>query len=179
MGDTDQIRRGLIDDEQIMGDPLSDASLDGILAKYELERKDLNFRCPRGIIDRIADEIVDDWHKIGRALNISDAKLKSIMYDATNHLRSEDKAVATLDTWAEEYGSRATCLSLARVLYRNKKRSVVEILCEEVQRFKARRVKTRVTRAAANHHPRNDDQKGINLVSHAEYLLANFQRRKL
>lgn len=139
-----------------MGDPLSEASLDKILENYELERKDLEFKCPRGIIDRIAGEIVNDWHQIGRALNVSKTKLKSI-----NCPRPEDKAVAMLDTWAEECGRSATCLSLARALYRNKKRSVVEILCEEVQRFEETHVTTPVTHAAANHHP----QKGKNKTS--------------
>ena len=111
----------------------SNRSLDGILNKYELERKDLDFKCPPGTRDRVADELVDDWRKIGRTLNVSETKLKSIRHDNT-FPRPEDKASASLDAWAEEYGESATCLLLAKALYRHKKRNVLEILCKEVQR---------------------------------------------
>ena len=105
--------------------------MDSILEGFDLESKDLDFKCPRQIRDRIACEIIDDWYLIGRVLDVSDKRLKSIHYDIT--LTSpEEKAVALLDTWAEERGRAATCLKLAEALYNRRKMRIVEILCVEV-----------------------------------------------
>ena len=94
---------------------------------------DLNFECPREIRDRIADEITDEWYLLGRALDVSDTKLKSIRRDNST---PEEKAVDALDAWAEEYGSGATCLKLEEALKRHMKTGVREILYKEIIRFK-------------------------------------------
>ena len=96
---------------------------------------DLNFECPREIRDRIAGEIIDEWYSVGRALDVSDAKLKSIRRDTCNST-PEEKAIDVLDAWAEEHGSRATCLKLDEALKRRKSIRVREILYKEIIRFK-------------------------------------------
>lgn len=107
-------------------------SLDDVLARHEVKREDLDFNCPRMIRYRIAGELTGEWNLLGIELDISGSKLKSIHHD--NHLRGdEDKAVALLDVWAEEYGEDATCLKLAEALYSRKKRNIIEVLCREVK----------------------------------------------
>ena len=108
--------------------------MDGVLPR-NLERKDLDIICPRKIRNRIADEIIEEWDLVGRELDVSDKKLMSIRDDCALTL-PEKKAVAVLDAWAEEHGSRATCLKLAEALYRRKKMRVIEILCDEVTQMK-------------------------------------------
>ena len=73
--------------------------------------------------------------RVGRELDVSDKKLKSIRDDCALTL-PEKKAAAVLDAWAEEHGSGATCLKLAEALYRRKKIRVREILCDEVTQMK-------------------------------------------
>ena len=69
---------------------------------------------------------------VGRELDVSDKKLKSIRDDCALTL-PEKKAAAVLDAWAEEHGRGATCLKLVEALYRRKKTRVIEILCDEVK----------------------------------------------
>ena len=110
--------------------------MDGVLKQFDLERKDLDFRCPRNIRDRIAGELVANsgWYLVGRALNVSDKSLDAILSDNVNRPTPELKAVAALDAWDEEHGEReATCLKLADALHAHNKRSTLEILCEEVR----------------------------------------------
>ena len=108
--------------------------MEGVLPR-NLERKDLDIKCPRKIRDRIADNIIDEWYLVGRELDVSDQKLKLIHRDSSLTL-PEEKAVAVLDAWAEEHGSRATCLRLAEALYGRQKTRVIEILCDEVTQMK-------------------------------------------
>ena len=107
--------------------------MDSVLKRFDLERKLLDFRCPRNIRDRIAGELVGDWYLVVRTLNVSDSRLNSIR---DNHTlpKPEDKAVAALDAWGEEKGSEAICLKLAEALHKHKKTTTLEILCEEVNR---------------------------------------------
>ena len=90
-------------------------SLDDILARHDLERKDLLFKCPRKINALVAEATLGDkWNlSVGRALNVSETKLKDIHHDISG---PEDKAVATMDAWSTEYGERATCLKLIKAL---------------------------------------------------------------
>ena len=108
--------------------------MDGVLNKCSLERKDLDFKCTRKIILRIAGQIIDECYLIGRELDVTRQKLTSIRHDGSLTL-PEEKAVAVLDAWADEYGKGATCLKLAEALWRRKKTSVIEILCEEVAKM--------------------------------------------
>ena len=103
--------------------------MDHILNQYSLVRKDLDFKCTPKIIIRIAGRIIDEWYFIGRELDVTEKKLTSIR-DSSHS--PEEKAVAALDAWADEYGKEATCLKLAEALWRRKKTSVIEILCEKV-----------------------------------------------
>ena len=132
------------------------ASLGRVLNNHYLKRKELDFKCPRKIRDRIAGEIIDEWYLLGRKLGVSLKKLKSIRVVVS--LTPEEKAVAVLDAWAEEYGRRATCLKLARALYSRKKISVVEILCEKVRRRKSDESTSAGPRAALSHQP-SDNQR--------------------
>lgn len=109
------------------------ASLDKILDDRELTQSDLEFHCPRKTRDMVAEEIVDEWYLIGRALNVSESKLKSIRSDSKLS-GPEEKAVATMDAWADENGEQATILKLVEALYRRKKRSIIDSICREVQR---------------------------------------------
>ena len=108
--------------------------MDGVLPR-NLEREDLDIICQRKIRNRIADEIIGEWDLVGRELDVSDKKLKSIREDCALTL-PERKAIALLDAWAEEHGNGATCLKLAEALYRRKKTRVIEVLCDEVTQMK-------------------------------------------
>ena len=111
------------------------ADVDGVLKNSGFKRKDLNLKCQRNVRDRIADEIIGDWYRVGRTLDVSDAKLNCILYDNVSSLTSPaDKAVAVLDAWAVEKGNEATCLKLAEALFSHSKVRTIEILCEEVKR---------------------------------------------
>ena len=110
--------------------------MDSILKAFDLGRKNLDFKCPRKIRDRIAGEIIGEWYLIGRVLGLSHIRLNSILrQDHTVLPKPEDKAVAALDAWDEEYGRAATCLKLAEALYEHKKFSTLEILCGEVKQY--------------------------------------------
>ena len=110
--------------------PRNKKKMDRVLNECSLERKDLDFKCTRKIILRIAGKIISEWYLVGRELDVAEEKLTSIRNDGSHS--PEEKAVAMLDAWADEYGKGATCLKLATALYQRNKRSVIEILCEEV-----------------------------------------------
>ena len=107
-----------------------------VLNYLGLERKDLDFQCTPAVINRIAGEVLDDYFMIGRELEVSNQTLTSIDLDDTKSTKPELKAVAVLDAWVQEHGRTATCIKLAEVLYRRKKRRAVEILREEVTQIK-------------------------------------------
>ena len=125
-------------------------SLDDILARHELERKDLQFKCPRKIKDLVAEATGDMWNRVGRALHVSESKLKAIHHDISVS-GPEDKAVSTIDAWSKEYAEHATCLKLVQALYRLKKRTIIHSICKEVQRTKA-------FPTASNHHYRPENK---------------------
>ena len=110
------------------------SGLDGVLHNLGLDRTNLNLKCERNIRDRIADEIVGDWYRVGRELNVSDTRLNCILHDNVSLTSPADKAVALLDAWAEEYGSGATCLRLAEALFSRNKIRTIEVLWKEVKR---------------------------------------------
>ena len=111
--------------------------MESVLERFGLEKQDLDFHCPPTIGFKIAvrPELIGNWYIIGRTLEVSVGKLKSIR---DNHTlpKPEDKAIAALDVWDEEKGSKATCLKLAEALYDYKMISVLEFLCEEVNIFR-------------------------------------------
>ena len=126
------------------------ADFERVLNSFDLKRKDLDFKCQRSIIDSISGEIIDESYLFGRAVGVSEKRLTSIRGDG--NLSPEEKAVAVLDAWVEEYGCRATCLRLAESLYDRKKNNTLEILCEKVKRDAAA-VKTSESAAVISSQP--------------------------
>ena len=135
--------------------------MDNVIQQFDLERIDLDFRCPRNVRDRVAGELVGDWYLVGRTLNVSDSRLNSIRDNHTLH-KPEEKAVAALDAWDEEKGSGATCLKLAEALHDHKKIKTFEILCEQVNQSKitseSATTSGRITSAAVSHQPERNQR---------------------
>ena len=136
-------------------------SLDEILAVHELTRTDLEFHCPRKTRDMVAGEIVDEWYLMGRALNVSESKLKAIRSDI-NLSGPEEKAVTTIDAWEDENGEQATVLKVVEALNRRKKRSIIDSLCREVRRHRPRSAAT-TQDASSNHRTPDMNQQQQNL----------------
>ena len=134
------------------------ADFDGVLKNIDLERKDLNLKCQRNIRDRIADEIIGDWYRVGRTLDVSDAKMNCILHDNVSLTSPADKAVAVLDAWAVEKGSGATCLKLAEALFSHNKVRTIEILCEEVTVKRDSTTSEPSTSAAVSHQTGDNQQ---------------------
>ena len=126
------------------------ADFERVLNSFNLERKDLDFKCQRSIIDSVSGEIIKEWNQVGRAVGVSKIKLTSISSDV--NLSPEQKPVAVLDAWVEENGREATCLKLAETLYEQKKINTLEILCEKVKRDAAA-AKTSESGAVVSCHP--------------------------
>ena len=120
----------------------NDAVFDGVLNDLNLDfvqsSEDLNIVCERNIRDEVADhwQVLDDWQRVGRDLGVSEKKLVSIKNDLRSP-RSEDKARDMLDAFSGEFGSRATCLKLAKVLFTLNLQSALESLCKAVDRQKS------------------------------------------
>ena len=108
------------------------AKLGDVLRIYDLKEDDLNFKCPRKILNKLAGEIIVGWYMVGRELGVSKKGLNAIRYDHTLS-GPEEKAVGLLDAWTAEKGREATCLKLAEALHRRKMTSTIEILCEMVE----------------------------------------------
>ena len=101
-----------------------------------LKEKDLDIKCPREIINKLAGEILGDWNAVGNELDVSKRRLKAIHHDHTLS-GPEQKAFALLDAWTEEKGrAGATCLKLAEALHRRTMTDTIEILCEMVHQLK-------------------------------------------
>ena len=123
---------------------MSDDKLDAILNDYDLVREDLlNAKCKQSLLDRMAKEIVGDWNLVGRALSVEPSKLKAIKKDNVNASEPEEKALAMLDEWSQQYGNKATYLKLVEGFLLRNNRSWVEIVCEEVVDLKKSHQKTK------------------------------------
>ena len=111
------------------------ANLSDVLI-FGLNEEDLDIKCPREIINKIAGEILGDWNAVGNELDVSKRRLNVIRCDHTLS-GPEQKAFALLDAWTEEKGrAGATCLKLAEALHRRTMTSTIEILCEMVHQLK-------------------------------------------
>ena len=64
--------------------------MDRVLNECSLEGKDLDFKCTRKIILRIASKIIGEWYLVGRELDVAEEKLTSIR-DSSHS--PEEKAV--------------------------------------------------------------------------------------
>ena len=113
----------------------------------------------------VAEEIVDEWYLTGRALNVSESKLKAIKSDSRLS-GPEEKAVATMDTWADENGKQATILKLVEALYRRKKRSIIDSICREVQRDRPTSAASARDTVSSYHHTQGTRKQGITISSY-------------
>ena len=126
------------------------ADFERVLNDYNLERKDLDFKCQRSIILSVSGGIIDEPYLFGGAVGVSEIKLTSIRRNV--NLSPEETPVAVLNAWVEENGREATCLKLAKALYDRKKINTLEILCEKVKRDAAA-AKTSESGAVVSCHP--------------------------
>ena len=100
-------------------------SLEEVLSKYDLKRKDLEAVCPRDVRNKVAVELID-WKMIGYCFDFSRAKLEAI--DRENQTEDQRK-VALLDSWGERDGREATYFRLAEVLRERGRGDLIELLC--------------------------------------------------
>ena len=112
-----------VDDQQIR------STLDEVLSRYGLERKDLERKCPAGIRLEIAEHL-GDWKMAGRYLNIDPQKLLDIQVE---NLKEERKIVALLDAWDDREGKGATYLKLTEAFHHGNRTDLVEKLCEKIK----------------------------------------------
>ena len=104
-------------------------TLDEVLSRYSLERKDLKQKCPARVRLEIAEHL-GDWKMAGRYLDIDPQKLDDIQVE--NHTE-ERRRVALLDAWDEKEGEEATYLKLAVAFHHRKRTDLVEKLCEKIK----------------------------------------------
>ena len=102
-------------------------TLDELLSYYGLERE--QEKCSREIRNKIAIKIIN-WKNIGRCLGISEEKLVAIECDNRSE---EERRIATLNTWHEQQGYRATYLQLITTLYDQDYRNLAGTLCEMIK----------------------------------------------
>ena len=126
------------------------ADFERILNDYNLERKDLDFKCQRSIILSVSGGIIDEPYLLGGAVGVSEIKLTSIRRNV--NISPEETPVAVLDAWVEENGCRATCLRLAETLCDRKKINTLEILCEKVKRDAAAAKTSESGAVVSSHH---------------------------
>ena len=107
-------------------------SLEDIISRHGLRRKDLEFVCPRDVRTSVAVELVD-WKMVGHCFSISRQKIAAI--DLENNTEDQRK-VAMLDAWSEKEGDGATFLKLADVLHQRKRNDLVDLLCKVIIKAK-------------------------------------------
>ena len=114
-----------VEDQQIR------STLDEVLSRYGLERKDLERKCPARVRLEIAEHL-GDWKMVGRYLNIDPQKLDDIQVE--NHTE-ERRRVALLDAWDEREGEGATYLKLTEAFHHggNTRTGFVKKLCEKIK----------------------------------------------
>ena len=100
-------------------------TLNEILSCHDLQTKDVNRECSKGIRYEISVKIVK-WKMIGRLLGISEEKLAAIQVDNNTE---DERRVVMLNTWHQKHGSQATCLSLMIALYKHQCCDLIEELC--------------------------------------------------
>ena len=109
----------------------SPASLDDILSRYGLKRKDLEQKCPTRVRLEMA-QLLDDWQMMGYYLGFNAQKLNDIKLDYVNE---ERRRVALLDAWEQKEGEEATYLKLAEALDNRRRADLVEkLICSMITR---------------------------------------------
>ena len=83
-------------------------------------------------LQRLAEEIPEDWKRIGRAVGLKEKHLKIIEIDNPDGVC--EKAYATLRKWVEKQGQEATYKKLARALDDElvQRRDLVEKFCCDI-----------------------------------------------
>ena len=107
-------------------------SLEDLLSRHGLEKKDLHRRYPAEMRLEIA-QLLDDWKMIGYYLGLTSQKLNDIKIDNDNE---EQRRVAVLDAWEQKEGKEATFIKLAGALYHRGRADLIEKLCGMIRRVK-------------------------------------------
>ncbi|KAJ7380902.1 hypothetical protein OS493_004485 [Desmophyllum pertusum] len=83
-------------------------------------------------LQRLAEEIPEDWKRIGRAVGLKEKHLKIIEIDHADDVC--ERALATLYKWQEKQGQEATYERLAQALDDElvQRRDLVEIFCCDI-----------------------------------------------
>ena len=91
-------------------------------------------------LQRLAQEIPDDWKRIGRAVGLKEKHLKIIEIDHAHDVC--ERALATLFKWREKQGREATYANLAAALDDDlvQRRDLVEAFCCHIYPSKTRNV---------------------------------------
>lgn len=100
-------------------------TLDDILCRHGLERRDLERKCSAEVRLALA-ELLNDWKMVGHYLGFTTQKLNDIKLDNDNE---EQRRVALLDAWEQQEGQRATYFRLAEAFHHRKKSDLVDKLC--------------------------------------------------
>ena len=83
-------------------------------------------------LQRLAEEIPEDWKRLGRAVGLKEKHLKIIEIDNPDDVF--ERALATLFKWREKQGQEATYQKLARALDDElvQRRDLVETFCCDI-----------------------------------------------
>ena len=128
-------------------------SLEKIISRHGLTRKDLESVCPRDVRREVALKI-KDWKMVGHFFNIPEEKLTAI--DRQNDTEDQRK-VALLDPWSNREGEEASYLKLAHVLHQRERNDLVGFLCDRIVEKRA----SLVGGTANDTIPADHDQKGV------------------
>ncbi len=104
-------------------------SLDELISRQGLERKDLERKCPVGVRLDVAKHL-GDWKMVGRYLGFPPQTLNDIEVE---NRTEERRRVALLDAWDKREGKGATYLKLAESLHHRERTDLVEKLCEIIK----------------------------------------------
>ena len=108
----------------------SESSLEDVLSRCGLEKKDLEQKCSDDVRLEIAETLGYDWEMVGRFLKFTGRQIKDIKADNS---KEELRRVAMLEEWEEREGEGATYLKLAEALHRRKRTDLVEAICQSVK----------------------------------------------
>ena len=109
------------------------SSLDDLLSHYGLERNSLEEECSQEIRNKLSLQFIN-WKVIGSLLGLSKDDIKAI---EEKNDSSEERRMATLNTWHQQKGYEATYLSLIKIFYNHKYRSLAGSLCEMIKEHSA------------------------------------------
>ena len=111
----------------------SSPSLEKVISRHDLTRKDLEIVCPRDVRQEVAVKLVD-WKMVGHFLNVPEERIAAIAHQNDTE---DQRKVALLDTWSHREGEGATYLKLAHVLHQRERNDLVEFLCGRILQKRA------------------------------------------